>query len=257
MKPDQKSPKIAFLLDFDGPFFNTELVEDEIISYFFITKGEWKRAYKEASIGSTFVNISTVIKLLAQRASESSPKLREDGMWDRLKQVMKEERFCSHENRNALLKLAKMGHIELITQGGEDVQNAKIIASGINEIIEQENKKLPDGAQPHKIQIISEDKANHLKARLKGLVEDRYDVIIQIDDRVEPLEKVQKYARDEFILDKICQYRINTGKYKIVKNPTDFGWRNTTTMMKAVNDISLNILPTLFKEGQMRQTERR
>lgn len=238
--------KIAFLLDFDGPFFNTELVEVEIKKYFGISDTQWQEAYKEASIGNTFVNIGFLVDQLAKEKQKDSTLF-----WDKLSKTMKKERFCSQESREVLIQLARIGHVELVTQGDRDFQQRKLDSSGVEQILVKANEQIVDGKIPHTVKIITEDKATHLSARVKGLIEDGYTVI-QIDDRVDPLMKVKAFAESQGIAEQLFQIRIPVGKYARVPNPRDSIWRDCISMKDAARYINLNLLPALNKEGHTR-----
>lgn len=228
--------KIAFLLDFDGPFFNSELLEAKTMQFFGISKGDWHKVYKSISQNSRYVDIGEVFAVLSQQMGYP-----ETAIWDYLLKNTQPDEFCSKENRDTLIHLAHIGHIELITQGNTKLQKLKLETSGVQTLL--------DNDPQHTIKIIPHEKITHLKARLQGLVEDGY-VVIQMDDRVEPLSVLHKFALVENMSHSLYQYRIHTGKYTEVKNPYSHTWKDFPSMSMATRDIILNLLPSINKEGQ-------
>lgn len=239
--------KIAFLLDFDGPFFNNDLVKGEILSFLGMREDQWKKAYKQSSDNGKYTDYKKIISILSEQSTANKEMI-----WEYLSKVMKREEFCSKENRQALVEFAQMGHIELVTQGEEEYQWKKLLASGVQDIIDQENASKGEGPLKHSIRVIEENKSVHLRARLKGLWEDEYTVI-QIDDRVDPLLDLQQFAEQQGISrDMFQQYRIKTGKYGEIKSPSECSWQDFSTTLGVSNYIRDNYVNNRNSEGHYR-----
>jgi len=229
--------KIAFLLDFDGPFFNNDLVKGEILSFLGMREDQWKKAYQKSSEKGKYTSYGQIISLLTEQSTANEALL-----WEHLYNIMKGEQFCTSENKKAMRDLASMGHVEVITQGDEVYQWLKLITSTINDIINTENSKRPEGDK-HTVRVVEENKNIHLRARLKGLWEDGYTVI-QIDDRAGPLLDLQEFAKQQNIWHgEFFQYRINVGKYAEVPSPKGHNWQDMDSISEAVRDIRTRIIP--------------
>jgi len=239
--------KIAFLLDFDGPFFNNDLVKGEILSFLGMREDQWTKAYKQASDNGRYTDYNKIISILAEQSTANKEMI-----WEHLSTVMTREEFCSKENRQALVEFARMGHIELITQGEEEYQWKKLLTSGVQDIIEKENVGKEGVPLKHSIRVIEANKSVYLRARLKGLWEDGYTVI-QIDDRVDPLLDLQRYAEQQGISrDMFQQYRIKTGKYGKIRSPSECFWQDFSTTLAVSNYIRDNYINNRHIEGHFR-----
>jgi hypothetical protein len=239
--------KIAFLLDFDGPLFNNDEVKTRLLQLYNISESEWNDVYNASRRGVLYVDYGKIISILSEQSTANKEMI-----WEYLSKVMKREEFCSKENRQALVEFAQMGHIELVTQGEEEYQWKKLLASGVQDIIDQENASKGEGPLKHSIRVIEENKSVHLRARLKGLWEDKYTVI-QIDDRVDPLLDLQQFAEQQGISrDMFQQYRIKTGKYGEIKSPSECSWQDFSTTLGVSNYIRDNYVNNRNSEGHYR-----
>ena len=232
--------KYAFLLDFDGPLFNNDKVKDALMEYTSCTKEQWREIYEASRRGKSYVDYGAIITSLARET-----KQKEGSIWQYLYIKMQDNIFCSPENIQSLNDLSKLGTIELITQGHMPFQWLKLTASGIQSLIEKENK---ENRKAHVIKVIPEDKKTHLRARVRGLIEDGYTVV-QFDDREGPLASLQKFSGEQGITEQFYQIRIRTGKYRVENNPIDHIWREFPSMTEATQYLKINLLPSLSSEG--------
>jgi hypothetical protein len=230
--PRYTAQKIAFLLDFDGPFFVSDLVEEETIQFFGITKAQWDEVYGMYRSG-TFVDVGAVLSHFSKQTNHN-----EKEVWNHLGGELTKDLYCPDNNKEALGEFLKMGHVELITQGHAAFQHLKLDASGVLEMIDMENRKTKSPFK-HSVRVVESDKSILLRARLKGLWEDGYQVI-QIDDRVEPLYDLQQFADQQGIgRNMFQQYRVRAGKYGKVENPEGYEWKDffsTGEVVKCVKD---------------------
>ncbi len=239
--------KIAILLDFDGPLFNNDEVKTRLSQLYHISEIEWSEIYESSRKGKLYVDYGRIIAILSKRRH-----IREEEMFNMLfDSVLKDTSatshsdsdLCSQENRKALSELLKIGKVELITQGHEIYQWLKIIRSEAYIILEKANKELHNGAPLHEIKVIPENKIDFLKERLLSLSNEGYSVI-QLDDRVEPLQELRQFAND-LAIPNFAQIRVCTGKYAKEKSPEGCRWVDTSSISAATNYIKEDLITYL------------
>jgi len=247
--------KIAILLDFDGPLFNNDLVKKEICLRFNLTEEQWNTAYNHSKKGKLYVDYGNIFKELAEITRISPNHDTEQDLWSMFyDSVLTSSNLKSPENQQALKELLKLGRVELITQGHKEYQWLKLLRSETQNIIIQANENQLDGNPPHSIEVIPEDKIGFLKQRLEVLNKEEYEVI-QIDDRVEPLIEVKKFANESGITN-LHQIRIFTGKYTKDKSPEGCGWPDMPNLSSAVRHIEQTILNNRGIEGGHSMSDR-
>jgi hypothetical protein len=230
--------KIAFLEDFDGPIFDSELIVDAVVSFLNVPKEEWDVAYKEAKNEGTFVDIGIVFSILS-----NSRNINVEKVWDFLETELRDAKYCPEANKIALKSLLKLGHMELITQGNRRLQELKLKSSGVGDLISEANSE-------NTINVIETDKAGYLNERLEKLIKDEF-VVIQIDDRDEPIRSLKEHAQTLHIeSDRFVQYHLNVGKYGDNKLPR-YG------LQEAVGEIINLIRPYSQKESHGGASRRR
>ena len=246
-----KAQKYAFLLDLDGPFFDNDLVQVAMMNIFKCTPEQWNSAYEKSRKGTSYVDYGNIILLLSRKIG-----IQTGAMWDILYEIMKEEQFFPQKNKEALTQLLRLGHCELVTQGYIPFQDLKLSASGTKTLFESANKQKGEGHHPHSIKITPHDKSLHLRARLKGLVEEGYTHVFQFDDRVGPLSDLQKFAEQQGLGGHLYQARIHTGKHGKVPNPDYHLWMEFSSTWEALQHLRLDLLPRTTPEGAHIQSAR-
>lgn len=243
--------KLAILLDFDGPLFDNDMVKGEILSFLGMSEVQWKEAYEKSSKNGKYTSYGTIISLLIKQSTAN-----EGMLWEYLYNVMKAERFCSSKNRNEIRKLANMGRVEVITQGDNDYQWLKLIASTVNDIINSENSSSPEGNR-HSVTVIEENKNGYLLSRAGNLIKDGYNIII-IDDRPQPINEVwTRYPHH------VIPIRIRTGKYSTENAPVDilpknaYHWTEFSTLSEASRYLNKQLGPTQSVEGSTQSRMRK
>ncbi len=184
--------KYAFLLDFDGTFFRTDLIKDHLIRVLNISEHQWDRLYSEARDDRNYVDFARVIRSLA-----TTCRIDENRLWALLDKTVQEPVFFPTEAKEAMTQFKYMGHTEIITQGEKRTQTIKLNAAGV-----------PALFNPEDMHIIEGDKVSFLKQRVETLVREGYSDIFQIDDRSTPLREVQAAYPEQVI-----PVRIRGGKY--------------------------------------------
>ncbi len=233
----------AFLLDFDGPFFNNDLIQTRLMRILNISKTFWDAEYKAARVGENYVNYGQIVGKIAHEV-----QIPEEHLWNILSQMMKDTVFFTQEARDALLFFKKCGHVEIITQGNKRFQKAKIEATGVTSIL-----------SPNDIYVIEEDKRPYLIQRASELLGTGYSSIIQIDDRVGPLVAVQDVFSEH-----VMAVRVSMGKYrdidsspKEVRSPESGRhlWLTTNTIQDARQLLGSLYFPHI--EGSVRSDRMR
>jgi len=235
--------KIAFLLDFDGPLFDNDAVKSAIMRDFGLSESMWSEIYNSAKQGSSYVDYGKIITDISLYLH-----LSEKDIWLYLLSETKNVHYCSNETKDALLDLAALGRIELITQGHTDYQGIKVEASGVRSILNQ--------SKINSISIVPKEKTKFLTRRLITLKKKGYTVV-QIDDRVGPLYRVNQFAAENGLSDDFYQIRIRTGKHSRENAQTDvfsinsFPWTEFSSLSEARFFLKKQLTPIRSHEGAM------